>query len=125
MSKIIKAADFGSRDELDAFLLRIPSAEKDTSWIEGTQIEMAQKHLSNTTRVHGVPCRITDPVVGSKVQPPPDRGPIKKFGIVGQELRDKPEPRTRAARRPGKKTAKRVPARKPKRSIKKSGKKTK
>lgn len=94
MSKIIQAADFGSREELDAHLLQMPSAERDISFVEGTPEEMAAKHLSNTTRVHGVPCRVIGPGFytesAASFATRIDRGPQHDYGLEGQQPKKAP-----------------------------------
>ena len=78
----IKAKNYEKRAllELDA---RDWDATKDT--IEGTEMEMSRLGLSHRSKVFGIKCVVTDITEPARKQHPrPDRGQVKKSGILGK-----------------------------------------
>lgn len=70
----LKAKDFKTRAELDAYALSLESGT-----IVGTREELARLHLSSTTKVHRLLCKETDEVPAKKSRV--DRGKVHEFGL--------------------------------------------
>ncbi len=82
----ILSTRFKNRGELDKYIQQIKQALEDGSVIEGTREDLQRLFLTDRTKVHGVPCIITDkPTLhGESEHKKPERGVRTKYGLDGK-----------------------------------------